>query len=688
MCERTDIFQRLPAHLEHLADLALDIWWASSAETRTLWKMISPRLWHETEHNPIRLLRSVSRERLDELSSHPVFLAQYDHVLRRYHDYLNDNRISDTHVAYFSAEYGLHASLPIYSGGLGILAGDHVKTASDLGLPLTAVGFLYPYGYFEQHISADGSQQADYRNLDFENTPVQKVCTADGEQLVIRLRLDDEDRDLALAVWKVHVGRCTIYLMDSDIDENSDEDRAITQRLYGGDKIYRLRQEIALGVGGVRLLDALGILPDVWHINEGHAAFVFVERLRLLCKSGMTPADAIARIRSTSVFTTHTPVPAGHDAFDFDHIRKYFRAAIEDIGIPEEQFLAFGAHEESWGEAFNMTTLALNMTSNRNAVSRKHEEVTREMWSGYEPITHITNGVHIPTWLAQQWNELFTSMLDAQWTKRLGDAEFWKTIHAIPDELIWNIRKDLSRELHRILLTLLREQYHGGDAADLIIRGAFLDPTKFTVGFARRFATYKRPTLIFRDPDRLASIINDPLRPVQIIFSGKAHPADTEGQQALKMLWDYARDPQFLGKIIFVENYSMHSAKFLVQGVDLWLNNPRPPMEASGTSGMKAAINGVPNLSVLDGWWIEGFNGHNGWGIEPSASTDVNEQDAHEANAIYRLLEEEIVPLYYKRDITGIPRGWMHIVKESIASTIVRFSSHRMLTEYIAKMYR
>lgn len=696
MAELKEIQQRLPQRIAGLAQLATDLWWASSAEARSLFKMISRTHWHDTEHNPIELLRSIPQTRFTELSENPTFLAYYDramdifeqeHATSDTYTYTHHKELLGKTVAYFSAEYGLHASLPIYSGGLGILAGDHVKTAGDLGVPLVAIGFLYPYGYFEQHIDSDGTQIAEYRNLDFPNSPIEQVFLPDGSPLIVSLRLDNEPQNLHLQIWKVKVGRATIYLMDSDLDLNAPDDREITKRLYGGDKVYRLRQELALGIGGVKTLAALGIAPDVWHANEGHAAFIFIERLRLEMKNGLSFIDAVSKIKKTSIFTTHTPVPAGHDAFSFDLVTEYFAKTIAEIGITKEDFLLLGKHEEEWGEAFNMTSLAMNMTDYRNAVSKKHEEVTRSMWKEYDNIGSVTNGIHIPTWLAPEWNELFTSSLRGNWKKRLMDVEYWKQLHEIPDALFWKIRQELNHDLQGYILASLREQYVGINDKELVVRGALFDERAFTIGFARRFATYKRATLLFSDPDRLARILNRENMPVQLVFSGKAHPADTEGQSLIRTIWDYANDPLFTGKIYFLENYSMHSAKYLVQGVDLWLNTPRKPLEASGTSGMKAAINGVPNFSVLDGWWIEGYNTKNGWAIDSPEGVSTDEQDAIDVEAIYSKLEQEIVPLYYHRELTDIPHGWIKVAKESMASVIPAFTSERMLMEYIQKLY-
>jgi glycogen phosphorylase len=696
MAELQEIQARLPHRIAGLAELATDLWWASSAEARSLFRMISRRLWHETEHNPVELLRTISEARLAELAEHPTFLAYFDRIMDIFeHEHTRKDTYTEKNhkefqgktIAYFSAEYGLHTSLPIYSGGLGILAGDHVKTAGDLGLPLVAIGFLYPYGYFEQHIESDGTQLAEYRNLDFQNSPVERVQNADGSPLIVTIRLDNDPQLLHLQIWMVKVGRTTIYLMDSDLELNAQDDREITKRLYGGDKVYRLRQEIALGVGGVKTLEALGIEPDVWHANEGHAAFIFIERLRREMLKGVSFGDAVAKIRRSSIFTTHTPVPAGHDAFSFELITDYFAKTIEELGVSKDDFLLLGKHEEEWGEAFNMTSLAMNMTEYRNAVSKKHEEVTRSMWPEYDNVGSVTNGVHVPTWLAPEWNELFTTSLSGEWKKNLTDASYWQQIQAIPDELFWKIRDELNNDLRGFMVALLREQYIGTSDKELIVRGALFDTHAFTIGFARRFATYKRAALLFKDPERLSRILNRETMPAQIVFSGKAHPADKEGQELIRMIWEYANDPLFTGKVFFLENYSIHSAKYLVQGVDMWMNTPRKPLEASGTSGMKAAINGVPNFSVLDGWWIEGYNGKNGWAIDSDENLTPEEQDTQDVETIYSKLEEEIIPLYYRRDLSGIPHGWVKVAKEAMMTAIPNFTSERMMIEYIKKYY-
>ncbi|MEI8134290.1 MAG: alpha-glucan family phosphorylase [bacterium] len=700
MVEIAQLQSTLPKTINRLAEIVYDLWWSSSEEARSLFRAMSRPKWWLTQHNPIRLLRELPPERLDFLANDPDFLAQYFKLVLLYDsDKKRTDRfvatsipeLSGKAIAYFSAEFGIHSSLPIYSGGLGILAGDHIKTAHDLGLPIVGIGFLYPYGYFEQHITSSGEQIAEYRHLQPELSPLKRVYTASGEPLVITLHLDNEATQLHLHIWKVTVGNVTVYLMDSDVESNSVSDREITKRLYGGDKLYRLRQEIALGVGGVRTLAALGITPSAWHANEGHASFMLIERLRQEVVNGTPITEALANIRATSIFTTHTPVPAGHDSFDLDLVKEYFAETIRDLGISDEEFLTLGKHSSADGEQFNMTALALRMTDQRNAVSLKHRDVTREMWSEYDsdphPIGYVTNGIHIPTWISHELDQLLKIYLADDWKQRLADEELWKEISDIPDSAIWEFRKDQSRSLQRYISDSIRSSQSDDSETELIIRGAFCNPYALTIGFARRFATYKRATLLFRDPERLSRILNQPERPVQIIFSGKAHPADKEGQAMIQQIWSYAADPLFRGKIIFLENYSMHSAKLLVQGVDLWMNTPRAPLEASGTSGMKAAINGVPNLSVLDGWWCEGYNGQNGWAIEAHEKIDHAVQDEMDSENLYQLLEREIVPLYFARTLDDVPTGWLQVVKASMQSVIPQFSSERMMRQYIDELY-
>jgi starch phosphorylase len=666
-------------------------------------------LWRRTEHNPVKLLHQVTDDRLEKLSRDPDFLKQYQKLLRAMDRYLHPSEtivterfgeMAERKVAYFSAEYGLHGSLPIYSGGLGILAGDHCKAASDLGLDLTAVGFMYPRGYFEQRITATGDQEAEYREIGMKDVAIERAYLPTGEPIVVALPLENPDDLLHLQVWLVRCGRVRIYLMDSNLDLNQPWNREISTRLYGGDQQYRLRQEIALGIGGVRVLRALGTEPNVWHANEGHVAFMLLERLREAVASGLSFEEAKNFVRKHTIFTTHTPVPAGHDAFPFDMIERYFWHFWPQLGIEKEQFFDLGRHGEPWGEAFNMTTLSMNLAENRNAVSVRHGEVTREMWPEYSKkkgdIKSVTNGVHVPTWLSPEMERLFTRELGREWIDHIDDEDFWKSVRGIPDEAVWRTRQQLKTSLFSFITDRVRRKWlEGGheaggpgmDPALFVPSGMLLDPSILTIGFARRFATYKRATLLFKDLDRLKRLLTDPLRPVQFVFSGKAHPADEGGKNLIREIHQFAKDPAFEGRLAFVENYSMHVAKYLVRGVDVWMNNPKAPLEASGTSGMKAAINGVPNFSILDGWWIEGWNGKNGWGIEGALEGSPEEQDTADATHMYEVLEKQIVPLFYDKDIDGIPHKWIEVVKESIATILPRFAAERMVAEYIETLY-
>jgi starch phosphorylase len=679
----------LPAPIARLEELARNFWWSWSAESRQLFRTISTKLWRSTDHNPVRLLRDVGSYRLDAISRDPEFLARYRKVLRLFDDYMTRDAKSVGNapkeakrikIAYFSAEYGLHGSLPIYSGGLGVLAGDICKTASDLSIPDVAI---------------------------------ERAFLPSGEPLMVDVPLESPQDLLHMQVWLVRCGRVKIYLMDSNVEANQPWNRDITTRLYGGDREYRLRQEIALGIGSVKVVHALGLEPDVWHANEGHVAFMFLERLREAMQAGGSTADRATAprdieaakdlIRMSSVFTTHTPVPAGHDEFDMDLIGRYFWHYWPQLGLDKEQFFALGQAESDLTD-FNMTALSMNLSARVNAVSKKHLEVTSKMWpelvtntDGKQPspslhpasLTSVTNGVHLPTWLAPEMENLFTNEVGADWRDHCADAKYWERARNISDSGLWRARMQLKRRMFSVIDRARRKwQEDGFDPAQLVPSGMLLDPSILTIGFGRRFATYKRGTLIFNDLDRLKKILSDPLRPVQMIFSGKAHPADEGGKRLIKDIWQFALDPAFGGRIGFIENYGMHIAKYLVHGVDVWMNNPKAPLEASGTSGMKAAINGVPNFSILDGWWIEGYQKGNGWGLDGSTTGSQEEQDRADAARMYETLEKEIVPLYYDKGIDGIPRGWMKVAKESIATILPQFSSERMVRDYMEKMYR
>ncbi len=696
------IREKLPPRIERLVDLAYNLWWSWHQDARDLFKMFDYPLWRSTGHNPVRMLLEVSPERAQEVAKDPLFLRQYDAVVLAF-----DREMSNGHlwarqaypdqrpVAYFSAEFGIHFSLPIYSGGLGVLAGDHAKEASDLGLPLVGVGFLYSQGYFRQHIPSHGWQEAIYQPLRIEETPLLPVQDAEGNPIRVQVQLGG--RAVQVALWEVQVGRARICLMDTNLPENEPWDRMLTSRLYGGDRETRISQEIVLGVGGVRAVRALGVNPIVWHLNEGHCAFLVLERIRELVTQGWTFDQAAEAVRATTVFSTHTPVPAGHDIFDLPMVEKYFHGYWQELGLSREEFLELGRLNGPGGPQFNMTALALRFADYRNAVSRLHGEVTRRMWhvlwpdqpEEAVPIIHITNGVHLPSWIPGPLNRLFRKYLGHDWLERYDDPDLWERLDEIPDEELWALHEDQKRKMMAFIRERARQRRISGemDPDQVLVAGAFLDPEALTIGFARRFATYKRATLLFQDPERLKRILHNPYRPVQFIFAGKAHPADDAGKYLLQQVYTFAKDPEIGGRIAFIEDYDMHVARYLVQGVDVWLNTPRRPMEASGTSGQKAAINGVPNLSVLDGWWDEGYNGVNGWAIAPPEDADPTAQDAHDAAQLYRLLEEEVAPLFYQRDPDGIPRGWVRVMKEAIRSVAPTFCTRRMLKEYTLKCY-
>lgn len=667
--------------------------------------MLDRTLWKETTHRPIKMLSEMTPEQIAVATRDPLFRRAYNAVLMNYdREMKNGNlwfpkqysELVDKPIAYFSFEFGLHQSLPIYSGGLGILSGDHCKEASDLGLPFVGVGFMYPQGYFRQRIPSHGWQDAIYVPLDPDRVPMRPVYDRNGERLFVQVQLD---RQIVHAeLWHVQVGRVNLYLMDTDVEQNAPWDRELTHRLYGGDQEMRVKQEIVLGIGGVRALRALGIQPAVWHMNEGHSAFLVLERIRELVDNGLSFEDAAAAVRATSVFTTHTPVPAGHDAFPFHLLDKYFWHYWDALKLDRESFLALGEYQQEWGSAFNMTVLALRLAAHTNAVSELHGQVTRRMWKTVwpraaevqVPIVSITNGIHLPTWMAGSLGRLLKKYLGTDWLERHDDPMLWTRINEIPDVELWDVRQHLKRKLTGFIRERARRGHIAGelDPEQVLTAGTFLDPEALTIGFARRFATYKRATLLFYDIERLRKLLHDPYRPVQFVFAGKAHPADDPGKHLIQQIYTKAKDPAFGGRIAFVEDYDMHVAHYLVQGVDVWLNNPRRPHEASGTSGMKAAINGVLNLSVLDGWWAEGYNGFNGWAIGTHEQLDdPHAQDRADAESLYRLIEEEVVPLYYRRDSDNVPRGWIQIVKEAIRTAAPAFSTRRMIKEYTEQMY-
>jgi len=648
------------------------------------------------------MLREIPKEILESAASDPEYLREYDIVISRFRNDIEPKgcrylkNITDPSIqpiAYFSAEYGLHHSIPFYAGGLGFLAGDFMKECSDLSVPLVAIGFMYPEGYFRQRIREDGWQEHTDQILDRDAASISRVLNKDGKQIVVKVPLTEPP--IHVGVWKIAVGRVCLYLMDTDIEINDPWNRGISARLYTGDVEHRLRQEIVLGIGGSEVLETLGIKYSVLHLNEGHPAFALLEGIRDLVQGGMSYEEAAHQVKSTTVFTTHTPVPAGHDVFPFPLMEKYFHSYWPSLGLDHDSFLQLGIHPKEPHAGFNMTAFALRMSGHRNAVSRKHGEVACRMWHSLwpnlaedeVPIDYVTNGIHMPTWIEPKMELLFNKYLGPNWLENHDDPVIWELIDEIPDEELWKTHYWLKMKLIDAIRERSRQLWAENHVSPSIVLagGTLLDPSVLTLGFARRFATYKRAGLIFYDLERLKRLLNDRWRPIQIIFAGKAHPADDPGKRVLQRVFNAARDPAIGGRIAFVEDYGEQFAQYMVHGVDVWLSNPLPPMEASGTSGMKAALNGVPHLSIMDGWWIEGFNGKNGWAF---GQEEVNgNRDQRDAEAIYRILEEEVIPFYYKVSDEGIPSEWVKLMKECIKSNAPRFSARRMVKEYIHKFY-
>jgi glycogen phosphorylase len=703
--ERFAVAAPLPSRIHRLHELALDLWWSWTPTARHVFRRLDYPLWRYSAHNPVRMLMTIAGSRLQDAAQDPEFVALYDQAIAGLDEARaakgtwwaeNGPPLNGKVIAYFSAEFALHQSLPIYAGGLGVLAGDHCKEASDLGVPLVGVGFMYPQGYFHQRVSTDGWQEEHYERLNWTDAPIETALTKDGKPAITAVPLGD--RTVLAAVWRVRVGRVRLLLLDTDLEENAPWDRELSARLYGGDRETRLQQEIILGVGGVRVLRGLGLEPAVWHLNEGHAAFVALQRIRDLLERGSSFDDALEEVRRSTVFTTHTPVPAGHDAFPFHLVEKHLASCWGEIGQHRKHFLSLGEYDNGHGAQFNMTALALRTAANVNGVSAMHGEVTRAMWQpiwpdlpvDQVPVKSITNGVHVPTWIAGAMLDLFSKQLGPDWLDQQDDMAFWDRLKDIPDEELWTARQVLRAELFIFIRERLRQRWASESANPIqVVRaGAMLDPHALTIGYARRFTAYKRPELIFHDSERLAKILTAPNRPVQIVFAGKAHPADDPAKHHLQQVFHRALDPLFAGRIAFIDDYDMHVAHCLVGGCDVWLNNPRKPLEASGTSGMKASLNGVPHLSVGDGWWAEGFNGRNGWLIEGQADpTDLAATDAADAESLYRLLEEQIVPAFYDRDERLVPRRWLQVVREAMRSNLPRFSARRMVKQYVNEMY-
>jgi starch phosphorylase len=701
----TSAFPALPQRLAGLADLAGNLSWSWNRDARALFRALDEHLWVRVRYDPVALLEQLSPERLARRSANPDFLARYDRVMA----WMAAEQSSDhtwfakTHpelrtatVAYFCAEFGLYHSVPIYSGGLGILAGDHCKAASDLGVPLVGVGILYRGGYFDQRIRIDGWQEETHDHFEPNRPPLEPMHGPDGAPLVTVV--PTFGRDVYIRVWQLRVGRVPLYLLDTELDDNHPDDRPLLSRLYVGDSDHRLRQEWLLGVGGVRVLRALNIHPTAWHANEGHATFMLVERLREFVLDGVALPEAVRRVRATSTFTTHTPVPAGHDIFRVEVVSECMATVWKGTGVAPEDVLRLGAYPPANGDAFHMTAAGIRLSRHVNGVSRAHGEVTRHIWAPLwpderpdtVPISHVTNGVHVATWMANPMIHLLDALLGEHWGASHDDPALWEQVLHLDDGLLWATHHQLKLTLFSLIREEARRAFagHGRDASQLAGSGLLLDPDALTIGFARRFATYKRASLIFHDVERLLRLITDAGRPVQFVFAGKAHPADTPGKHVLQDVYRTTRDPRFEGRIAFVEDYDLHLAHVLVQGVDLWLNVPRVPLEASGTSGMKAALNGVPQLSTLDGWWAEGFNGHNGWTIAtPAVEGDDPDAEASAAAQLYDLLEREVVPAFYERDAEGRPTRWLAMMKHALRVAGQHFTARRMVTEYVAKCY-
>jgi starch phosphorylase len=706
-------FTPIPERISRLVEVSYNLWWTWHPEAQELFKRIDARLWEDVYHNPILFLREVRQSSLDQTANDPEFIRAYHNVLTAFDEYhvFEQTWFKQTYgdkidkpIAYFSAEFGLHECLPIYSGGLGILSGDHTKEASDLGLPFIGVGFLYPQGYFRQEITPNGDQEAIYVKVRFAEAPARPAFTADGKEVVVSVALPARnglpERRVHAKVYQIQVGKVPLYLMDTDIHPNAPEDRELSARLYGGDEEMRLAQEKVLGVGGVRALRALDIEPAVFHMNEGHSAFLVLERAKELVQSGLSFAKAAEIVRRTSVFTTHTPVPAGHDAFPFHMMDRYFPRWHEHLKISREEFLNLARQDQSWGPTFSMTVLALKMSGYHNGVSKLHGEVSRKMWSWLwpkksldeVPITYVTNGIHTETWLAPALKTLFDKYLDKDWVFCLDDRNMWDKVLLIPDEELWQVINKLRAGLIDFVRLRTRQRMIRlrMPPNDIQATANLLDPRALTIGFARRFATYKRATLLFHDTERLKRIVyGDGERPVQFVFAGKAHPRDEPGKAFIREVYHRSHEAGLAGHLVFIEDYDMNVARHMVAGVDVWQNTPRRPLEASGTSGQKAGLNGSLNFSILDGWWAEGYNGQNGWAIgDVEAEYESEEARNHaDAMALYEILENEIVPAFYERDASGIPHKWIKLVKESLRTVAPQFSMTRMIKEYTTKLY-
>ncbi len=704
---RVTVVPQLPDKIKRLTEIANNLWWSWNTEFLKLFQLIDIDLWETVGKNPIKFLKLVNQDKIEQISEDSEFLKQYNKVVENFDNYMNskDTWFSKKYagnkndlIAYFSAEYGLDEIIPIYSGGLGILSGDHLKSASDLGLPFVAIGLLYKNGYFHQKINSRGEQCSEYHNIDLYNLPILPVKDKMEDDVIIDVALGD--RTLYLKLWQINVGRVKLYLMDSDIEQNEEDLKNITLRLYGGDKEMRIRQEIVLGMAGVKALEKLGYKPTLYHMNEGHSSFLILQLIYNIMQEKQVSFEIAREIATVeTVFTTHTPVPAGNDIFDITLVEKYFKEFWPKLGISREEFLKLGMKEnEGFEQGFNMGILALKIAGKKNGVSKLHGEVSRELFSEVwpniaedeSPITYVTNGIHTCSWLAPNLKKLFNEYLPPYWQDKIELDSTWQKIDGIPDEKLWNAHFERKEKLMRLIKQNITERYVnsgvGYDKIGELVNA--LNPKALTIGFARRFATYKRATLIFKDIARLTQILNDEKRPVQIVFAGKAHPQDKEGQDLIKYIHEISLMPQFKGKIFILENYNIGMSRYLISGVDVWLNNPRRPMEASGTSGEKASVNGVVNCSILDGWWAEGYDGTNGWAIGTNATyNSYDEQDKADSNSLYHLLENKIIPAYYNQDSRGVSEEWLTLMKNSIKTTGGKYSTSRMVIDYINELY-
>ncbi len=687
--------------------LARNLWWTWHPEVINLFRDLDPIRWRQLDHNPIALLAEFTPERLEMRASELVLYSRINYAYRRLKEYMaNTQTWGRTHagvlgskpVAYFSAEFGIHESVPIYSGGLGVLSGDHIKSASGLGIPLVAIGLFYDQGYFKQHLDLDGYQREEYLDTKVENVPMEPALAANGRQITVTI--DTRTGQLLAKVWLMRVGRVNLYLLDCDVEGNSPEDRELTSRLYGGDHRTRIRQELVLGVGGVKALAALGITPGVYHLNEGHSVFATLEAIReRMHNDGQSFDTALREVAQHTVFTTHTPVPAGHDRFDGGLIEEHLGPLRDQLRISYEQLMGLGRvepHNES--ESFCMTVLGLKLSRRANAVSCLHGHVSRKMWAHLWPwrveeeipIGHITNGVHVPSWLAWQMLQLYDRNFQVGWLVRMGEPDAWQNIHQVDPGELWEVHYALKNLLLAFVRRRVSRQCRRRGESDAVVEAArnLLDPNVLTIGFARRFATYKRADLIMADIDRMYRLLNDPDRPIQIIFAGKAHPADEPGKQLIKKIANCRHDDRCASRVVFIEDYDINVCRHMIQGVDVWMNNPRRPLEASGTSGQKVVLNGGLNLSVLDGWWAEAYDGTNGFAIG-NGKSHISDQisDQRDGQALYDTLENEVIPLFYERDVDGLPRGWIQRMKNSIASLAWRFSAHRMVMDYSKSAY-